>query len=369
REPVRFAQAVQEATRQGARVFVEVGPRATLLSHIGDAIEPLGIENATIGVLHRKPAGGDPIARTVAAALVQGAAVDEATVFGTNPTGDVPLPLYPWQRRPFRLAETTEGVGAATPRPYHPLYGSRVAPDGLEWHGHVDIATVPELDDHRIDGQAILPGAAFIEMALGVAREAMKSDSVTLADFEIQSPMVFGEESLREVAVRVAGSGNAIQILSRPRLTQAAWQLHAAAKIIDGSFPAPAPVDMHVPAETAVAGEGLYRLAAASGLGFGPSFRQVAASARIDDVTIVSDLVPAEADPRYGLVPARLDACFHGLILLFADLLGENAGKAYIPVRFGEVRLLRPGAAIARAVIRTRRCNERSILADFTILD
>ena len=89
REPVRFCEAVQEATRQGARVFIEVGPRATLLSHIGDAIEPLGIEIATIGVLHRKPAGGDPIARTVAAALVQGAAVDEATVFGENPQGDV----------------------------------------------------------------------------------------------------------------------------------------------------------------------------------------------------------------------------------------------------------------------------------------
>ncbi|KQU17724.1 beta-ketoacyl synthase [Methylobacterium sp. Leaf94] len=369
REPVRFCEAVQEATRQGARVFIEVGPRATLLSHIGDAIEPLGIENATIGVLHRKPAGGDPIARTVAAALVQGAAVDEATVFGANPTGDVSLPLYPWQRRSFRLAETTEGVGAATPRPYHPLYGSRVAPDGLEWHGHVDIATVPDLDDHRIDGQAILPGAAFIEMALGVAREAMKTDSVTLADFEIQSPMVFGEESLREVAVRVAGSGNAIQILSRPRLTQAAWQLHAAAKIIDGTFPAPAPVDLHVPAEHAVAGESLYRLAAASGLGFGPSFRQVAASARLDETTIVSELLPAEADGRFGLVPARLDSCFHGLILLFAGLMGEGSTKAYVPVRFGEIRLVKPGAVIARAMIRTRRANERSILADFTLVD
>ena len=29
----------------------------------------------------------------------------------------------------------------------------------------------------------------------------------------------------------------------------------------------------------------------------------------------------------------------------------------------------RPGATIARAVIRTRRCNERSILADFSVLD
>ncbi|WP_375410016.1 SDR family NAD(P)-dependent oxidoreductase [uncultured Methylobacterium sp.] len=369
REPVRFCEAVQEATRQGARIFVEVGPRASLLSHIGDAVEPLGIEIATVGVMNRKPAGGDPISRAMALALVQGAAVDEATVFGEDPRGDVALPLYPWQRRSFRLAETTEGVGGLASRGFHPLFGSRISPDGLEWHGHVDVATVPELDDHRIEGQAILPGAAFIEMALSVAREATRSDAVVLAEFEIQSPMVFGEDALREVTVRLSGSGNQIQILSRPRLTQSPWQLHASAKIVDGTYGMPAKVDIHVPTEHAVSGAELYRRAAASGLGFGPSFRQVALSARVDDLTIVSELEPAEADPRFALVPARLDACFHGLILLFADLLGEDSTKAYIPVRFGEIRLVKPGAVIARALIRTRRCNERSILADFTLVD
>jgi phthiocerol/phenolphthiocerol synthesis type-I polyketide synthase C len=367
REPVRFCDALQEATRQGARVFVEVGPRATLLPHIGDAVEPLGIEVASVGVLHRKPVGADPIAKAVAAALVAGARVDEALLFGDDPAGPVNLPLYPWQRRSFRLGETAEVVGAVVPRPYHPLVGARVSSDGLEWHGHLDPALVPDLDDHRIDGQVILPGAAFVEMALHVARESLRADVATLADVEIVAPMVFAEEALREVLVRL--SGHQIQILSRPRLTQAAWQLHASAKIIEGDFPAPARRDVGLPADHAVAGEDLYRRALASGLGFGESFRQVAASARIDETTIVSELKAAEADSRYGLVPSRLDSCFHGLILLFAELMGEGATKAYVPVRFGEIRLLRPGAVIARAEIRTRRCNERSILADFTLLD
>ena len=369
REPVRFCEAVQEAARQGARVFVEVGPRATLMSHVGDAIEPLGVENAVVGVMHRKASGGDPFAKALAAALVQGASVDERLVFGDDPAGAIKLPSYPWQRRSFRLADTAESTGATSPRAYHPLIGSRSAPDGLEWHGYVDTATVPELDDHRIEGQAIMPGAGFVEMALAAAREAQRSDHVVLADFEIVSPMVFGEDALREVAVRLSGSGNAVQVLSRPRLTQAPWQLHASAKIVDGTFSPPTKPDFEMPSENVLTGEELYTRAKAAGLGFGESFRQVALSARLDDATIVSELIPAEADPRYGLVPARLDACFHGLILLFADLLGENAGKAYIPVRFGEVRLVRPGASIARALIKTRRCNERSILADFTVLD
>jgi phthiocerol/phenolphthiocerol synthesis type-I polyketide synthase C len=374
REPVRFSEAVQDATRRGARVFVEVGPRATLMSHVGDAVEPLGIETATVGVMHRKASGGDPIAKAVSAALVQGAQVDETLLFGDAPKGDVRLSTYPWQRRPFRLADTTEGVGAMSPRPYHPLIGSRTTFDGLEWNGFVDPATVPELEDHKVDGQVIMPGAGFVEMALSCVREALRDDEVVLADFEIVAPMVFTEDALREVAVRLSGSGNGIQVLSRPRLTQTPWQLHAQAKIVEGTFSAPKTPDLdgfsfETAGEHVLSGDALYAKALASGLAFGPSFQQVAMSARLDDATIVSDLLPAAPDSRYALVPNRLDACFHGLILLFADLLGENGGKAYIPVRFGEVRLLRPGAVIARSIIRTRRCNERSILADFTLLD
>ena len=372
REPVRFCDAVQEATRQGARVFIEVGPRASLMSHVGDSVEPLGIETATVGVMHRKAASGDPIAKAVSAALVQGAAVDEALLFGTAPAGDVRLPSYPWQRRAFKLPDTTESIGQTSPRPYHPLIGSRVEVDGLEWQAFVDPAGVPELADHKVEGQVIMPGAGFVEMALSAVRAFSKDDEVVLAEFEILAPMVFTEDAARQVAVRVSGSGNSVQVLSRPRLTQTPWQLHAQARIIEGTFSPPKKPDLNgfdTAGDQVMPGEAIYGRAVAAGLGFGPMFQQVAMSARLDEATIVSELKPAEPDPRYALEPHRLDACFHGLILLFADLLGEQAGKAYIPVRFGEVRMLRPGAAIARSVIRTRRANERSILADFTLLD
>ncbi|TNC07334.1 SDR family NAD(P)-dependent oxidoreductase [Methylobacterium terricola] len=373
REPVRFSAAIQAAAQAGARVFVEVGPRPTLLPHVGDCLEPLGLDGATVGVLPKKALSADPFRRALAAALAAGAAVDEDLAFGADPAGRVALPHYPWQRKVFRLPETTEAMNPASARPYHPLIGTRQGPDGLEWLAHLDVATVPELDDHRIDGQAILPGAGFAEMALAVGREIVRSDSVTLADLEIQQPMVFAEDAVREVLSRFSPGANLVQILSRPRLSQAPWQLHAVAKLVEGETPPPARLTgrdaASLPSETTVEGEALYARAKASGLGFGPSFRQVARSARLDDATIVSDLVPAEAHARYGVVPARLDSCFHGLILLFADLLGEAASRAYVPIRFGEIRLVRPGAAIARAVIRTRRCNERSILADFTLVD
>ncbi len=369
RQPVRFSEAVQEAARRGARIFLEIGPRAVLLSHVGDSIEPLGLDCATIPVLNRKGSETDPFARALATALVQGASVDEARTFGPEPVGEVALPSYPWQRAVFRLAETTEVVGVGSARSYHPLIGARTSADSLEWRGHVDVATVPWLDDHRVDGQVILPGAAYVEMALAAARELYGTPSVTLTDLEIQQPMIFAEEALREIAVRLSPASSLLQILSRPRLSQAAWQIHVVAKLVEGDVPEPAVPAFELDAERAMDGAELYRRAEEAGLAFGPSFRAVATATRADEGTIVSDLLPGEADAHYGLTPARLDACFHGLITIFSDLRGADASRAYVPIRFGEIRLVRPGAVIARAVIRVRRCNERSIVADFVLLD
>ncbi|MGH6794554.1 MAG: polyketide synthase dehydratase domain-containing protein, partial [Methylocella sp.] len=93
------------------------------------------------------------------------------------------------------------------------------------------------------------------------------------------------------------------------------------------------------------------------------------AASRVGEDVILVDLVTAEAIPEYGLDPTRLDACFHGLILLFADNASSSRPAAYLPVRFGEIRLEKPGAAIARARIDVRRRDARAIVADFTLID
>ena len=127
----------------------------------------------------------------------------------------------------------------------------------------------------------ILPGAAYVEMALAAAREIYGGDSVTLADLEIQQPMIFAEEALREIAVRLSPAANLIQILSRPRLSQAPWQLHVVAKLVEGDTPEAVVPDFECDAERVMDGAELYRRAEEAGLAFGPSFRAVAAATAI----------------------------------------------------------------------------------------
>lgn len=368
RQPVRFDAALAAAAQLGARVFVEIGPRHTLLSHISDSLEPLSIPFAAFGVLDRKQGAGDPFPAAVAKALVRGARVNLDVVVGRDGGARVALPAYPWQRTPYRVAYTAEAFQYVNPARSHPLLGTRIAPDGVEWHGLLDTECLPALNDHRIGGKALLPGSGFVEMALALAREWLDSPVACVIELELIQPLSFSDGAAREVKSRISAASGVVEIFSRPRFSTAPWQLHATAKVVGAAEDVAPPAVPGTKRAKRIPGDLIYSLAATIGLNFGPSYRQVESVFQTGESTVVVDLVPANAGVDYGLDPARLDSCFHGLIVLFDD---ERAirGAAYLPVRFGEVRLLRPGEVPARALIEVQRFTDRTIVANITLLD
>ncbi len=371
RQSVLFSQAIEEAFRLGARVFVEVGPSPILLSHVNDTLGSGDTAIATVPVLERKQKGNDPFQRAVATALSRGAALAPGSAaLGDDPGPRSDLPSYPWQRKVYRLADTAEAISFLTPRPWHPLIGSRYATDQLEWHSQVDTALMPFLADHVVDGHILLPGAAFAEMALAVARDWLGSETAAIADFEIQQPMILTAAGSRDVRCRVQPVTGTVEIMSRPRLAQAAWQVHAVAKILRHAGSPETTPDWHPgPENVTMTGAALYPAAAASGLRYGPAFQLLDTARRVGPDAIVVDLTEGVGDPRFGFDPARVDACFHGLVLLYAGLALKGRLKPYVPVGMAELKLFRPGAAITRAYIEVVKSDERTIIVNLTLVD
>ena len=384
REPVLFSTAVAEGMRQGARVFVEIGPTPTLLSHIGDTIDERTATIATLPSLEKRERGYDPIAFAVASAIARGAKIDRAKAFGAPPPAGsrVALPLYPWQRTTYRLPDTSESVSNTLPMRWHPLAGGRYGTDRLEWHSSLDTTRNPTLADHCVDGRAILPGAAFAEMAIAVARDWLGSEAATIADLEITSPMQLTADHGREVLCRLSPLANHVEILSRPRLGQTPWQTHVTAKIVlDPTVDlASAPIEeVRGRSIRTIAGPEIYALAARAGLSYGPAYQKLRTASLVRANRILFELVEGEADPAFGVDPARLDACFHALLLVFVgrDDRGSAGGSApdparasaYVPVRFGEIMLRQPGTAFTKGVVDIKRHDERIIVADFKLTD
>ena len=374
REPVLLSDAIMAAAKAGARIFVEIGPAPTLLSHINDTVDERTATIATLPTLDKRDKGLDPIKVAVATAIARGAKVDETAAFGAAPHAGtrIELPHYPWQRNTYRLGETTENTSITMPTAWHPLIGARFAPDRLEWHSALDTISHPGLADHNVDGRAILPGAAFAEMALAVARDWLGTDAATVADLEITSPMQLTPEAGREVVCRLSPLINHVEILSRPRLGQTPWQSHATAKILRdaavGTLPSIEDIVPLTPSHE-VTGAEIYAMADRAGLHYGPTFRKLATATAVRPDCIKLDLTNEAADPAFGIDPARLDSCFHALVLIFNSLREAVHGTAYIPVRFGEIMLRKPGTTFVRGRIDVLRRDERIIIANFLLVD
>lgn len=371
REPVQFAGAVEAAARHGARLFVEIGPSAILQSHMADTLAARDIAAATMAVLDRKKEAADPFGTALVNALAHGAAIDAPAVVGDDPGAAVALPGYPWQRKTARLVDTPESIGVLVPHGHHPLIGARYGNDDLEWHGQVDTALLPALADHVVDGHVLLPGAAFAEMALAVARDWLKAAVVSVVDFEIHQPLILMPGVAREVRCRVQPATGVLEIMSRPRLGAPAWQTHAVAKILRQA------VEVERGAEgeddgtgEVVTGATVYPLAAASGLAYGPAFQLLETARRAGPDTIrVTLRADGAAWPGMALDPARVDACFHGLALLYRELSVNDRLKPYVPVGADEIRLERPGVRIDHATVTIVRSDERTIVVDFVLTD
>jgi len=124
----------------------------------------------------------------------------------------------------------------------HPLLSERLPlPEPLfaarSW---LSVDTHWEIRDHRPGGIPVLPGTAYLEIALAAYCEASGREAAELRDVVFLAPMVFSEQEARELRVilKPAAQGYRFFIVSRERNESDQWAEHATGYI--GAPPADA---------------------------------------------------------------------------------------------------------------------------------
>ena len=367
REPVQLVHGLRKAASLGARFFLEIGARPTLLKHITDSLEVEVTGVAAQATLDRKDGDGDPFDRIVAKAMVAGAAIDMEQLFGDDPGPAIKLPSYPWQHREFRFEHTVEAVGIE--QIGHPFVGMRYSSDSLEWHANIDTAVHPALQDHKVGEQVLFPGTAFLEIAFAVARDWLKSEQVAVTNFEIMKALDLTKGEVREVMTRVSPGSNVIEIFSRPRLSHSAWLQHCRGKMQPSHRTPAAAMPACGDRVRDLTRVDVYRIAADAGLHYGPEFRLVRAMyIHAGDVVDVR-LDPPSGETPFVLDPIRSDCCSHGIFAVLPDVHAKERGVAYIPVRIDRAAVYQPNAEPTRAIVQIHSKTSRAISATYWILD
>ncbi|MFG1270237.1 type I polyketide synthase [Xanthobacter sp. DSM 14520] len=379
REPFRVADAVARLSRERAHLFLEISPHPVLVGALRQILQHVGADGVALGSLTREGDGALDLATALGGLWANGLAVDWGRVL---PAGRcVSLPAYPWQRAHFwvdQIAATTGGSAGARKAGSHPLLGApfAAAQGGAHfWDGEIDSSSLPWLRDHALSGVPVLPGAAYLEMALTAVREALPGQALVLEDARFEKMLLLPEGEARRLQVtltRTGGDGAEVAVLSRPVQGEDDWTLHARIGVRRSGPEAPAgPVPVVDEAAAPVDLAGFYRQFAAGGLDYGPAFRGVRTlQADATDAWAEVALPEGLSDTAFGLHPALLDGAFQVVAAIGTE--GDGARPVYLPQGVG--RLAQLAAVPARVFVHARLVSDAvpgapRLAADLTLSD
>jgi len=379
RDPVLFKAGCQAAIAMGCNLFIEISPRPILSNYVAEIAKQASVQVIAIPTLLREPtvAGHDPVSQSFARAVANGAPALRARGSATR-NAFVNLPPLPFEQVELRTHPTTDEIdifGRDHKSPYT-LLGWRTDLNGSNWKNHLDARLFPDLAEHVVDGKAIMPGSGFVEIAVTAAQRYYGTDEVEISNLEIIRPLELSQDRMAELSTSLSPETGDIEIRSRERLSHDEWTVHAVGrcrKPLAGEGSSRSIDRSGKERKSTLTADVTYETAERFGLHYGPHFQLLSKAVAFGHHVIEVDLKPAALPSHpfaaYNLNPMSVDAAFHGLVALFDQFSGDEAGAPYIPVHFGSVRVFGKGRSIVKAVIEIERFSANSIKARFTLFD
>ncbi len=282
-------------------------------------------------------------------------AADIAARWATGATVDWPR-LHDHRRRRLSLPGTpfagkrfwfsSPPAAVASPR------GFELRPSGTDrWQVDLD-GTEFFLTDHRLNGQPILPGVAYLELARTVAAHAGLSATAFRHVVWIQ-PMAVNAPLTVDLTLVRDDNGTARQIEIASLSATTPRRLHAQLRPAEASTPSESACDLSALQEslsTTFTAERIYGAFDAMGLNYGPAHRAIArltlgrdakSQTRVLARLSMPDAV-ASTLAAYPLHPSLMDGAFQAAVGFTLDADGHAPEGAALPFAVESVEILGP---------------------------
>ncbi|MGH3424206.1 MAG: SDR family NAD(P)-dependent oxidoreductase, partial [Nocardioidaceae bacterium] len=373
RAAVRFADGISSLLAEGVARFVELGPDAVLTGmarECDSAVAERPDRVVQAPAMRRGRAEVPTLLAALATMHSRGADIDWRALFAGSGAATVDLPTYAFQHRTYWLDATRAHgeVSALGVRSVaHPLLGALVElPDGgAVLTGRIAVDTHPWLADHVVRGRVMLPGTAYVELAV-YAGDQVGCDVVE--ELTQQAPLLLPERGGLDLCVVVGAvdrDGRRELSVDSRVAERGAWTRHAAGTLGTARREPEFELAEWPPAGAEAADlDGVYDDLAALGFGYGPTFRNLRAVWRRDgEVFAEVALDEGAAAGEFGLHPGLLDSALGAM-----DFLRPGGPKVLtettIPFAWNGVSLFATGATALRVRVCAGEGGPSLLLAD-----
>jgi mycoketide-CoA synthase len=382
RDTVEFERVTRVLLANGQRTFIELSPHPVItigVRETADAVLEDPGDAVIVGSLRRDQGGPQRFLTSLGEVWTRGVEVDWSALYRGSGARMVKLPTYAFQRERF-WPQRSPGVGdlaaAGQSCAEHPLLGAMVElADGEQWlfTGRISLQSHPWLADHAVLDSVLLPGTAFLELALCAGKQ-LACDGVR--ELTLEAPLLLSDEGAVQLQLSVGeldeSGRRSFNIYSRPEspledaVVAERWVRHASGLLAGSKGASPAGFDGLAgdawPPQGAreLALESFYDRLAEAGYEYGPAFQGLrrawtAGDAVYGEVTLDQD----QQAGRDGFLvhPALSDAALHASMLGASD--GVPADGPQVPFAFSGVDLHRHGASSLRVCLGNATGSER----------
>lgn len=338
REPVYFAHATDELINDGYNVFVEIGPHPVLASSISECLMKQGLKATILTSMKRGAPERATVLESLGALYTLGYQISWEQFYRDGEF--IKYPSYPWQRERYwheSNASSLDRLGGD----HHPLLGRRLKSPYPTWEMEIDTWRVPFLDDHRIQGTVVFPGAGYVEMGLSAIREVYGDGDYVLntEDIEFKKALFLPEGQAIKLRLILNPKDASFGIYSS-KDTSEEWTLHASGKVKPrniGAMPKVAISELQKNCQEEISREKCYVHFRTLGLEYGVTFQGIQQLWQGENEALAHIEIPEEINgevSNFRIHPAVLDVCFQ--VLAAALPLGDEESKenttVYMPI-------------------------------------
>ena len=354
REPVLFADAVRTAAGLGMGAFVEVGPKPVLLGLVksGDLAAKAETLPSLIPDRDETATMLDALGRL----WTRGAEVDWRAFDAPFARQPAKLPGTRFERQPYwpdvPPARPESAAPVAAPVSAERIFpGQRIVSPALKGTLHTttyDLHLPRFLDDHRIYGMIVVPGAAHLSMALTAVAQDMPGQALGLEAVNFDEVLVVPDDATRDVQIMLTPeeTRRGFEVFSRAAEGDD-WIRHAwgAVETTPGPLPAEAPdLDaIRARCKTEIASTDIfYRMLYRQGIQLGRQFQWVERIWKGDHEAIawLRPPEPGDEPDNYFIPPGLLDSIFQSMGATLSTK--ELEAGAYIPISIENLVITAP---------------------------
>lgn len=375
RQPVKFAETIEAAKKEGAAIFLEMGPHPILTSSIKEICS--GEEVSVLASLRK---GGEDRLNVLNAlaglhCLGQGLRLDLVVADGELAS----IPSYPFQGQRYWV-KTRKASHLDRTEGGHPLLENHISlasdKNSHFWETGLSGEYERWVKDHLIRGKIIFPGAGYVEIAVSAGKQVASGSSYAVENLEFMAPLFLEADAEKrlQVSVQPGTSKDEMQLGIFSRDVDSEWKQHSKGTIrIQNGKANAIPEDAEFPEallEGKVVGkEEIYQRYREIGFELGPTFRGIQ-EIRLGDGELLGKVeIPTEmARPEdYHFPPSSWDAFFQNMLGGLA--FEEEKDKFYLPASIDRVQVFGAFSGPIWCHLKYREQNESSVKVDMALFN